>query len=154
VVAAETEAAAIARWLGAPERAAERARFAETYAAWRAAAGELVDAAAAAEVGGDTARVVALMGEATARGLMCPFNHDGACGVYPVRPDLCRVTHALDTHENCRPGHTALYFDFIPIRTFLQRIRGFEDELHASLTPPGRRQPLADRVHALLAEVR
>ncbi|MBK7536128.1 MAG: SEC-C domain-containing protein [Myxococcales bacterium] len=34
---------------------------------------------------------------------MCPFNTDeGTCSVYPVRPGVCRTTHALDTNEKCQ----------------------------------------------------
>jgi len=149
IVGCEADAARVARWLRAQPEA--RARFEARYPAWRADAGDLIERVARGAATGDGAAVRAAMADTMARHVMCPFNHEGACEIYPVRPDACRVAHALDTSAECRPGGRAVVLDFVPITRFLERARSLEDAMQRTLAgAPATRGPLADRVRARL----
>jgi Fe-S-cluster containining protein len=124
VVVGEAEAAAVAVWLlDHPELLA---RFHAVYPQWRAALGTLIeDIFTAAE------RDQAAM-EYRRRKVLCPFNEAGDCTIYPVRPALCRKTHALESPEPCSViggqieylGHPAVegtYEDQHELRELLQR---------------------------------
>jgi Fe-S-cluster containining protein len=151
IFTSEPDAILVAQWLGHPDRAAIRARFVAAYARWRAEGGAMLDHAAGAGADRDAQRVKAFMYEAGVRRLMCPFNHDGACDIYPVRPDTCRIAHALDTDQNCVPGRTAEILDFVPLTRFLQRVRPLHQAIQDALPgAPAGRVVLAERVHALL----
>lgn len=151
LVGAELDALAIAHWLGRAEHADARAHFAAAYPRWSTDGGALIAEARTAVAAGDLERLHDAMTAAGKAGLMCPFNREGSCTVYDVRPDVCRVAHALDTHENCEPGRTVRYLDFVPITAFLQRIRPLEDAIGAALPgAPTTRTPLAERVAELL----
>ncbi len=140
IFASDADAVRIARWLD--EHPDARARFVAAYPSWRAAAADLIERAS----GGDGATVRAAMSEAMSRHLMCPFNHAGLCDVYAVRPDTCRVAHALDTSAECRPGGRAVVLDFVPITRFLERVRALQRAMQAGRPL----SPLADNVHARL----
>ncbi len=38
------------------------------------------------------------------KGCVCPFDENGRCEIYPVRPIVCRAVYVLDTAEFCTPG--------------------------------------------------
>lgn len=98
VVIGEPEAAALALWLQQPEQDAVRERFLAKYPAWRATLGDAIEAVEAAT--DKDARVVACATYYRRRAL-CPFNHEGDCTVYPVRPALCRTAHAVGSRVKC-----------------------------------------------------
>jgi Fe-S-cluster containining protein len=152
IVTGEAEAVTVARWLEQPEQAAIRARFLAAHTAWKAAGADLIELVHAAAAAGDTARLRRASGASTRRNLMCPFNVDGGCSIYPVRPNLCRAVHALDTADPCTFDGVGSVLDFVPIKDFLSRIRPLERAMHASLRGAAPEVPLAERVHALLAE--
>lgn len=96
------EAMAVARWLRSAAGAEARARFLETYPSWRARAGDGIEREA--ELNADDARrdeYERAHKEQWKRRVMCAFNHDGACSIYPVRPMLCRQGHAIDSSARC-----------------------------------------------------
>jgi Fe-S-cluster containining protein len=106
------EALVIADWLREPDHAETLARFREKLPSWRERAGDApaeMEAllarhdGAPREPGPDLDRFNELGVEYALRKNLCPFNHDGACEIYPVRPILCRVTYVLDTAEYCTP---------------------------------------------------
>jgi hypothetical protein len=154
IVVLEPEALSVARWLADPAQAARRARFEAAHPAWRARAGDLVERTADAADRQDHPTQVAVANEAFARHLLCPFNHEGGCEIYPVRPAVCREKEALDSQEPCKQldGEPRVP-TWVPIERFMDRIRDVSDAMHAAIAPPPQRPvPLADRVLALLAE--
>jgi hypothetical protein len=154
VVVLEPEAAAVAGWLAEPGQAARRARFDAAHRAWRERGGELIEQAVEAAVVQDPAAQSATARGTFAAHLMCPFNHDGGCDIYPVRPAVCREKEAVDSQEPCRQlDGTPRVPDWMPIERFMDRIRDVADAMHAAIAPPPHRPfALADRVAALLAE--
>lgn len=45
----------------------------------------------------------------------CPFvAMDGSCGIYPVRPLVCRIYHAAGEPMNCRLGETQIQYGHPP----------------------------------------
>jgi Fe-S-cluster containining protein len=149
------EAHAIARWLRREESSATRAAFLEAHAAWRERAGEgparIVDAFAA----GDGATLNALHVEHWRKRILCPFNRDGLCTIYPVRPLLCRNAHAVGTSAHCfgddTSGVAATRIRARAVDDFVERARaGIRAAHHALGGPRMRPQPLADAVAALL----
>ncbi len=153
VVGWEAEAVTIARLLEEPEQAAAKASFLAAYPAWRARlAGEL-DAAARASAAGDDPGHRAALAAAYRRGVLCAFNHDGACTVYAVRPIVCRDAHALDTSADCAPGGSGevSQLGFPAIEAFRDDIRPLVAGLHGALRPGGEPpEPLCTAVHRLL----
>src|SRR5579871_2400507 len=105
------EALLVAEWLSAPERAEVRARFERKLPSWRAAAGEdppeleqlLARNGGAPTEGPDWERYNAIGLDYARRGVLCPFNENGRCEIYPVRPTICRAVHAIETNEYCTP---------------------------------------------------
>jgi hypothetical protein len=150
----EPEALAVARWLARPEQASARAHFAAAYRSWRAAVGDLADRARDSASRGDAAGVGAAAGEAGKRRVLCAFNRDGDCTIYPVRPNLCRGCHALDTAASCvadNPlGERPVVMHFAPIDDFMDRVRPLSIAAHAALRGSAAPEPLCDSVHRLL----
>jgi uncharacterized protein YchJ len=99
VVVGDPEAIAVASWLEQPEHTEIRERFLAAYPAWRAALGGIIEAVIDAATNEDRERACA---EHFFRHAMCPFNRDGDCSIYPVRPALCRTAHALDSNQKCQ----------------------------------------------------
>jgi Fe-S-cluster containining protein len=98
VVVGDPEAIAVTRWLDQPEQAAVRERFLVAYPQWRQKLGAIIEAVVAAPTLEEKARACA---EHFSRHAMCPFNADGDCTIYPVRPALCRTAHALNSNAKC-----------------------------------------------------
>jgi Fe-S-cluster containining protein len=99
VVTGEAEAIAVTQWLTQPENAAVRERFVAAYPAWRAAHGATIEELVASPSTDEKVRACAAY--FFQRGI-CPFNHAGDCTIYPVRPALCRLTHAVGSNEKCQ----------------------------------------------------
>ena len=148
----QPEAARIARWLDQPENAAARAAFRAAYPGWRAAVGDgLVQLSAmfVTDPGGYRDAHIA----AWAKGVPCAFLRDGDCTVYPVRPIVCRVGHAIDTAEFCSGAATqsAARARFVPLDEFVARTRSLLAATHhATRGTVGPVEPLCDAVYALL----
>jgi hypothetical protein len=110
VRATHAEAAVIAAWLLAPERAARLQRFREQMAVWHAGMGPEAalleslatkyDALPPPEPEGQVFREACR--SYSRRKLLCPFNAaDGSCEIYPIRPIACRAYYVADTSDHC-----------------------------------------------------
>lgn len=149
------EAELIAAWLDEPAQEATRLAFLEAYPRWRddsAAAIKLVlERTAANDAKGQFAALV----DHWRKGVMCAFNHDGTCSIYPVRPSLCRHAHALDTSERCVPdettGSAAMSLQFVPLEQFMKKTKELSMAMHHALGRPRKRsEPLCTAVYQRL----
>ena len=120
------EAMAVARWLRSAAGAEARARFLEKYPSWRERAGDGIEREA--ELNADWTRreeYERAHKEQWQRRVMCAFNHEGACSIYPVRPMLCREGHAVDTNARCCVDVALVdpprRLTFAPVEDFLKR---------------------------------
>ena len=153
VFAFEAEAVAVAQWLCEAGNEDARAWFEESYPRWREAAGDMPERAAAAIAVNRRKPFDDALKEVLNARLMCAFNREGSCTVYPVRPNYCRNCHALDTAEHCaadsEESPTAIQFD--PLETFVRRSRPLAQALHVALgRERGVPAPLCEAVHRLL----
>ncbi len=106
------EALLVADWLKQPENAVVLERFRNKMPAWRERAGEtahileeiLERSGGTQPEGAEWERFKEIGTEYALRGNLCPFNEDGRCEVYPVRPTICRAVHVLETSHYCTPG--------------------------------------------------
>ena len=146
------EAARVARWLDRPENAEARAAFRAAYPAWRDRQGD-TPARLSATFVNHPDRYVDAHKAAWGRRILCAFNVDGACSIYPVRPTVCRLAHALDTAEHChagaaQPAHRAT---FVPLDQFVARTRTLLAAAHhAARGPKARVEALCAVVYELL----
>jgi hypothetical protein len=148
VLVTEGEAVAVAKWLREPERAGIRARFDAAYTVWRGKLGELV---AEASQPRDPEENLAWCMKAKQRDAMCAFNHEGACSIYPVRPALCRKTHALYTNEHCgTDGGKVDYYQHPETESLYESQHQMRFALHSALRPSGHLDLLCSAVHRLL----
>ncbi len=148
VLVTEGEAVAVAEWLKQPEHADVRARFEAAYRVWAGKLGKMVDEAGEPR-DADTNLLWCI--EVKRREAMCPFNHEGACTVYPVRPALCRKTHALDTNAHCaNDGMKVAYYQHEETEALYEGQRPVRFALHAALRPNGHLDLLPHAVHRLL----
>lgn len=133
VIVGEHEALSVARWLSLPDHAAMRERFLARYPSWRAALGDLIEQVALAP---DEAARAALGAAYRQRWAMCPFNEQGDCAIYPVRPALCRKVHALDSDAACRePDGEVETFAHPEVEATYEGQEGLRAVLHHSLRP-------------------
>jgi Fe-S-cluster containining protein len=133
VIVGEHEALSVARWLSLPEQAAIRERFLAAYPAWRAALGELIEQVALAP---DEAAREERGAAYRQRWGMCPFNEQGDCTVYPVRPALCRKVHALGSDAACRePDGEVDTFAHPEVEATYEGQEGLRAVLHHALRP-------------------
>jgi Fe-S-cluster containining protein len=143
VLVSEGEALAIAEWLREPAHAETRARFGAAYPTWRSKVGDLLE-----RTNPSDPQWMMSVHRAQA---MCAFNHEGACSIYPVRPALCRKTHALDTNENCTS-------ETVPAKCYQhpETEQLFEDQrpmrfaIHKSLRPGSHLDLVCSAVNRLL----
>jgi Fe-S-cluster containining protein len=106
------EALLVADWLRQPENAPVLARFRERLPGWRERAGptagqlaEILERSGGTQPEGEEWERFKSIGLAYAMlGNLCPFNSDGRCEIYPVRPTICRAVHVLETSEFCTPN--------------------------------------------------
>jgi hypothetical protein len=146
------EAVRVARWLKQPEHAEARAAFLAAYPAWKARVGG-TPARLSALYAGDPAVYHAAHVEGFRQGVLCAFNRDGDCVIYPVRPIVCRGGHALDTSAHCTGTTTrpAARASFVPLDQFIARTRGLLAAAHHAVGGPrGRVEALPNIVHHLL----
>jgi Fe-S-cluster containining protein len=155
VLTYDPEAERIARWLEAPENAEVRAGFLSRYPAWKAAVGDAPARLADRVAAGDSAGYEAAHVAQWRRRILCAFNQDGDCAIYPVRPVNCRNAHAIETAERCAGDHPsgrgATRLAFKPLDDFLRRVRQLERAAHHALGGALRRpEALPDAVHRRL----
>ena len=146
------EAVRVARWLDRPDNAEARAAFRAAYPAWRDRQGD-TPARLSAIFAKDPGSYVQAHTEAWSKRILCAFNVDGACSIYPVRPINCRTAHALDTSEHCHGGATqpAHRATFVPLDQFVARTRKLLAAAHhAARGPKGRVEALCNVVYELL----
>jgi len=147
------EAARVARWLEQPEHADARAAFLAAYPDWKRRAGGTPAKLSAALFSGEPGAYEAAHAEGHKQGVLCAFNQNGDCTIYPVRPTACRIGHALDTSEHCngsspRPAARA---SFVPLSKFVSRARALLAATHnAARGPKGRIEALCNAVYDLL----
>lgn len=146
------EAARVAQWLSLPENADARASFVAAYPAWNAAIGDVVarlsELYATDQMSFNEHHV-----NAWRKSVLCAFNRNGECSVYPVRPTVCRTGHALGTNKNC--GGTAEgqaeRATFVPLDNFVERTRILLLATHNAMRGTrGRPEALPHAVHAML----
>ncbi len=152
----QPEALAVARFLEQPESAAAREHFLSAYPSWREAVGDAPKRQARAYAAGDSARVVELHIEHWKRRILCAFNREGDCVVYPARPAKCRTAHAVGTSEHCRgdddSGVPAARLSFPPLEAYVDKARTLLQAAHAALGAPAQHPAaLCDAVFDLLA---
>ncbi|NVB77716.1 MAG: hypothetical protein HOV81_04915 [Kofleriaceae bacterium] len=148
------EAARVARWLALPENAEIRAAFVAAYPAWKERIGDTV-AKLSEQYASDAKNYVAHHVEAWRKGVLCAFNRDGDCTVYPVRPTVCRTGHALETNEHCSGASEtpAARATFVPLDDFVTRTRRLLLATHnATHGSRGRPEALPHAVHAMLEQ--
>jgi Fe-S-cluster containining protein len=146
------EAARVARWLDLPDNAEARAAFRAAYPAWRDRVGD-TPARLSARFVNDPGGYRQAHIEAWSKGVLCAFNRDGACTIYPVRPIICRTGHALDTSAYCSGAATegAARATFVPLDQFVARTRKLLAATHhAARGPKGRVEALCNAVYELL----
>lgn len=147
VLASEGEAVAIAEWLREPEHADARARFGAAYPRWRDQLGDLQGQTDTR----DPKDTRAWMVQVQERGVMCAFNHEGSCTIYPVRPAVCRKTHALDTSAHCTSFDSqAQCYQHPETEEVYESQRPLRFALHQALRPNGRLDLLCTSVHRVL----
>lgn len=147
------EALAIAAWLNQPENQATRERFLAAYPAWRAAVGDTPERLTRRFASGAQAEYDALHMEQWRKRVLCAFNHEGRCTIYPVRPLACRNAHALDTDAFCRADapHPAAAVDFVPLSRFLKDATRILRAAHnATSSRRHEQQAVCAFVHSLL----
>lgn len=146
------ESARVGHWLAQPENVAARDAFLAAYPDWKARIGDLADKLSAL-FETDAANYVAHHVDVWRQGVLCPFNRDGDCTVYAVRPIICRTAHALDTNEYCSGASEtpATHATFVPLDNFVARARRLLMATH-NATPGtrGRPQALPHAVYAML----
>ena len=149
VLVTEGEAVAVAEWLGQPQNAAARARFEGAYKIWAGKLGELV---AEAPQHREPDENLEWCMKAKRREAMCAFNHEGACTIYPVRPALCRKTHALDTNAHCgSDGGKVSYYEHPDTENIYEQQHEMRFAVHSALRPSGGLDLLCSAVHRLLS---
>jgi Fe-S-cluster containining protein len=146
------EAARVARWLAEPENAAVREAFLAAYPAWKERVGD-TPARLSALFTRDPGAYIDAHIEGWTKGVLCAFNRDGDCTIYPVRPITCRGGHALDTSEYCNGASTrpAARAKFVPLDQFIARTRQLLSAAHnAARGPKGRVEALCNIVHDMV----
>lgn len=147
------EALAIAAWLKQPENQEARAQFLAAYPAWRAAVGDTPERLSRLFAAGQQTEYDALHLEQWRKRVLCAFNRDGKCTIYPVRPLACRNAHALDTDANCRADspRPAAAVSFVPLARLLKDATRVLRAAHNATTPRRHeQQSICAFVHSLL----
>jgi len=151
------EAHAVARWLMRDENRAAREAFLEAYPAWKQRVGAAPAELAATYAAGDADEFLVRHVAQWRRRILCAFNRDGLCTIYPVRPLLCRNAHAVGTSAHCYgddpSGEPVVHLGARAVDAFVDNVRAFNRAAHHALGGP-RREPraLCDEVHRLLID--
>jgi hypothetical protein len=146
------EAVRVARWLKQPENAEARAAFLAAYPAWKAKVGQTPARLSELSPGAPEAYLAAHVAGWRQR-VLCAFNRDGDCTIYPVRPITCRGGHALHTSERCvgSSPEPAARASFVPLERFIARTRVLLGATHNAVGGPrGRLEALPNIVHHML----
>lgn len=155
VVVYRPEALLAAGWLTAEEQRTARERFQHQYPAWRAALGDDLARLHALHASGDRAAAEAFFQGLRRHRALCAFCDQGECVIYPVRPNVCRYTMALDTNERCqyRPDADVgpAFLGFPPMDETVERSRALIAEAHARMEDANSPGSLCQAVHDLLA---
>ncbi|HKA86101.1 MAG TPA: YkgJ family cysteine cluster protein [Haliangiales bacterium] len=137
------EALRIAAWLRLPQNEAVRDAFVAAYPAWLAAAVDGFEPILDAAARGDVAAQAQAHRRQQVRGVMCAFNREGRCTIYPVRPTTCRDHHATETNERCkvemrseREEDGAIGMHFKPLDDFIDQTRALARSMHHALGGP------------------
>jgi len=135
IVAFEPEVIAVANWLEQPENQQTRADFLEAYPRWRSRVGNRPEKLAELEVQGKLDELEDVLGEVWKKHVLCAFNQDGACSIYPVRPNVCRSCHALDTSEHCGSDtdERPTVISFPALDDFVKRTRPLIYSVHVAV---------------------
>jgi Fe-S-cluster containining protein len=148
------EALAVARWLESAAGAQARAQFLDKYPRWRAAAGDGPEREA--ELNADwqrRAEYEVAHKEQWKKRVMCAFNHDGACSIYPVRPMLCREGHAVDTNARCCVDVALVdpprRLTFAPVEDFMSRANVLMRSAHNAIAGNEKASTRVNRAEAL-----
>lgn len=150
VVTGEHEAVAIAVWLRDPANAAAKERFLAKYPAWRQALGDRIE-----RIGAASATLpVDLAIDYFQQRAVCPFNDEsGTCTVYPVRPGVCRTTHALDSSERCQgTSGSVATLDHPAVSRTVEAQSAMRAALHETQSPRGHSDLLPKAVMRQLAK--
>ena len=148
------EAMVVAEHLRQPENADVREAFLAAYPAWRAAVGDALEECAVEGASQDWARFRRAHDAAWSKRVLCAFNRDGLCSIYPVRPVVCRHYHALDTADHCRYGSNVqpAHIDFKPLDEFVSRAKLVGSAMHHALGAPRMRMvALCTAVYEMLS---
>jgi hypothetical protein len=148
------EAMAVARWLRSAAGAEARAWFLDKYPSWRARAGDGIEREA--DLNADDTRrdeYERAHKEQWRRRVMCAFNHEGACSIYPVRPMLCREGHAVDSNAQCCV-EVALVdpprrLTFAPVQEFMSRANVLLRATHNAVAGKEKASTRVNRAEAL-----
>jgi Fe-S-cluster containining protein len=146
------ESARVAHWLARPENAGAKEAFLAAYPAWSARIGTHVEELSAL-FETDPSNYVGHHVDVWRKGVVCVFNRDGDCTVYPVRPIVCRTAHALETNEHCKGSSEtpATHATFVPLDEFVARARALLRATHnATHGTRGRPTALPHAVYAML----
>lgn len=152
------EALRIAEWLRRPENAAAKEAFLAAYPAWCAAVGDSLEKIADLTAADRKTEHLEAHRAAWKMRVLCAFNVNSLCVVYPVRPAVCRNCHALDTAEHCRAddesGVPAAVLAFKPLDELIARASDLEASMHHALGGKRKRTvALCTAVHdALMAQ--
>ena len=148
------EAIAVARWLGSAAGAEARARFLEKVPSWRERAGDGIEREA--DLNADWERrdeYERAHKEQWKRRVMCAFNHEGACSIYPVRPMLCREGHAVETNARCCVDVALLNpprrLTFAPVDEFMKRAALLMRATHNAIAAKEKASTRVNRAEAL-----
>ena len=148
------EAMAVARWLRSAAGAEARARFLDQYASWRERAGDGIEREA--DLNADWTRreeYERAHKEQWKRRVMCAFNHEGACSIYPVRPMLCREGHAIDSNARCCVDVALVdpprRLTFAPVEEFMKRANVLLRATHNAVAGDERAHTRVNRAEAL-----
>ena len=155
VLVREPEALAVARWLEEPENSAAKEAFLEAYPRWKAAVGDAPERLTELQHASDAKTYGEAHVDQWRKGILCAFNRDGMCSVYPVRPIVCRNAHAVETSERCDPKNTsgkpATRLAFQPVDDFVTLSRRvLQSAHHAVRGLKARQDALCDAVYRLL----
>jgi Fe-S-cluster containining protein len=146
------ESARVGHWLARPENAEVRAAFLAAYPDWKTRIGDAADKLSQL-FETDAPNYIAHHVDVWRKGVLCPFNRNGDCMVYEVRPTVCRTAHALDTNEYCSGSSEtpATHATFVPLDNFVARARMLLRATHnATRGSKGRPEALPHAVFAML----
>jgi Fe-S-cluster containining protein len=143
IMSTVAEEAAVTRWLQLDDHHDVRDAFLAAYPEWKQRIGDMPDQLAEHTARGDVRGHQELYLDHYAKRIMCPFNREGLCTIYPVRPIGCRSAHAIGTADRCRADHPTGAppdrFAFVPLDRLITRSRDLVLATHRAMRAPGNR---------------